>query len=183
MTAPAATKIRLTPSAAGLRIGCTRAPSTRLSKSTARHRIRHHIPIESCQPAAVAVEIIPPLTMQQKQSPCQSYPRAFTTTSVTGFLHFLHLGLYRFVWHPTHHAYPSFSTKGVVESKGCETLSVFGPERARDATYIAALSAKEMPNVPFRATCDHDLSFNWSLAALASWAEGLVEIEVAKEAQ
>lgn len=57
-------------------------------------------------------------TTQQKHSACQSCPMALTTTSVTGFLHFLHLGLYLFVWQPRHHAYPSFSTKGVLESKG-----------------------------------------------------------------
>lgn len=37
------------------------------------------------------------LTMHVKQLLCQSEPRALTTTSVTGFLHFRHLELYRFV--------------------------------------------------------------------------------------
>lgn len=37
------------------------------------------------------------LTLHTKHAPCQSPPNAFTTVSVTGFLHPLHLLLYRFV--------------------------------------------------------------------------------------
>jgi len=37
------------------------------------------------------------LTMQQKHPVCHSAPNAFTTVSVTGFRHFLHLVLYRCV--------------------------------------------------------------------------------------
>ena len=58
------------------------------------------------------------LTMHVKHLSCQSDPSALTTKSVTGFRHLRHLELYRFVWQPTHHAYPSFSTKGVELSKG-----------------------------------------------------------------
>lgn len=58
------------------------------------------------------------LTTQQKHPMCHSAPSAFTTVSVTGFRQPLHFVLYRFVWHPTHHAYPSFSTNGVEESNG-----------------------------------------------------------------
>jgi hypothetical protein len=58
------------------------------------------------------------LTTQTKQPTCHSAPSALTTVSVTGFLHPLHLVLYRCVWQFTHQAYPSFSTKGVVESNG-----------------------------------------------------------------
>jgi len=44
------------------------------------------------------------LTTQQKQSACHSAPRALTTISVTGRLHFLHLVEYRLVWQLTHQA-------------------------------------------------------------------------------
>jgi len=37
------------------------------------------------------------LTVQQKQSACQSAPKALTTTSVTGRLHLRHFALYLLV--------------------------------------------------------------------------------------
>lgn len=57
-------------------------------------------------------------TTQQKHPTCHSAPSALTTVSVTGFLQPLHLVLYRCVWQFTHHAYPSFSTNGVLGSNG-----------------------------------------------------------------
>ena len=57
-------------------------------------------------------------TLQQKHLSCHSPPSALTTKSTIGFLHPLHLPLNLRVWHSTHHACPSRSTKGVLASKG-----------------------------------------------------------------
>jgi hypothetical protein len=54
-------------------------------------------------------------------------------------------------------------------------------ERKDLETYIAALGAEEVANMPFSAACHNNFSFNGCLAALAAGAEQLVEIEVAVE--
>jgi hypothetical protein len=48
-------------------------------------------------------------------------------------------------------------------------------------TYIATLGAEEVANMPFSTACHNNFSFDGCLAALAAWAEQLVEIEVAVE--
>ncbi len=50
-------------------------------------------------------------------------------------------------------------------------------------THISTLRAKEMSNVPFTSTSHHHLALDGRLAASASWAEELVEIEMAVKPQ
>jgi hypothetical protein len=48
-------------------------------------------------------------------------------------------------------------------------------------TYITALGAEKVANVPFCATCNDNLAFDGCLAALAARTEQLMEIQVAVE--
>lgn len=48
-------------------------------------------------------------------------------------------------------------------------------------THISALGAKEMSNVPFSTASNHHLTLNGRLAAAASRAEELVEVEMTVE--
>lgn len=99
-------------------------------------------------------------------------------------MHLRHLALYLLVWQPTHHAYPSFSTKGVVESKGY-LVSALCP-RSKDGvgkTYITTLCAEEVANMPFCSTCDNYLALNGRFATLAARTERFVEVESAEEPQ
>jgi hypothetical protein len=50
-------------------------------------------------------------------------------------------------------------------------------------TYISTLGAKEMSGMPLSTASNNDLTFDRRLAALASWTEELVEIQVAIEPQ
>jgi hypothetical protein len=58
---------------------------------------------------------------------------------------------------------------------------ILGQKRGLE-TYITALSAEEVSNMPFSATGYNNFSFNGRLAALAARTVQLVEIEVAVEA-
>jgi hypothetical protein len=50
-------------------------------------------------------------------------------------------------------------------------------------TYITTFGTEKMTNMPLGPACHHNLAFNRGLAALASGAELLMEIQMAIEAQ
>lgn len=60
-------------------------------------------------------------------------------------------------------------------------VPVFLDKRRRAVKRITALSAEKVAGVPLCTTCYNDLAFNGRFAALASWREELVEVEVAVE--
>jgi len=63
------------------------------------------------------------------------------------------------------------------------SMEAVGYVDGQTTTHISTLSAKEMPNVPFTSASHHYFALDGRLAASASWAEELVEIEMAVKPQ
>ena len=96
-------------------------------------------------------------TLQQKQPSCHSLPRAFTTISVIGLLHPAHFPLNRLQWQPTHHAYPSFSTNGVLASKG----SPHSAQKKCPTCHSPPQATTTSPSIGVLQDLHRGLNFSW----------------------
>lgn len=76
----------------------------------------------------------------------------------------------------------SLGIEGLYEEKIVSCLACGSGSIGKEIhTYITALCAEEVADMPFGTACYYHFSFNGSLAALATGAEQLVEIQVAVE--
>ena len=80
-------------------------------------------------------------------------------------------------------AFPALATVAVCVASDTPCIPISFHKRRRAVEGISALSAEEMPSMPFGAACNDDLALDRSLTAFAARAERLVVIQMAVEPQ